>query len=652
LFSEYGQATFPSQAADLKRLRELRTLVRVQESIDRLREDKAPKRTGLQRDKDTQEIREKNRVLTVLKRRYDRANPIPSRDRLASIDEQRVTRLENQIADLEKQIRTGEKPTRGEPVPDSDRVKKLKAKRDALKAHLKAIEDAKKIQLTPEEKYNELRAKQLRRDLAEVARRLREKDYAKRTRKEPPPLSEANKELKAELVKAKMKLHEKQAEWLRSELPPYKKASDIVSQTINLSRAAITSIDLSAVLRQGGFKMLANPTIAIKSFVPMMRALKNDANANAVNDEILSRPNADLYEKAKLHLSEQDSAHPTKMEEVYMGRWQKKVPGIAASGRAYVTFLNKLRADSFDAGIEYFSRKGQVLTVEEMRQLASYINNATGRFDITKAGAAAGQGLSNIFFAPRWMLSRFAMLLGQPMWAASPRMRLYIAQEYLRFALGFTGLLSLVGLAAAGMSDDDDPEKIWELDPRSTDFGKIRIGNTRMDVMAGLSQPLVFLSRIMSGTTKSASGEIRDIRVVGDGSNVDYGQDKAGEIAWRFTRSKFAPPISAFFNWREGQTVVGESYRDRGEFMREVLGLPAGIAENPALIEALGLATPLSMRDFYDALIEHGWSKAAAFQVLATLGVSMNTYDTNSRKKDGRPKRPKRPSRPKRPTRD
>jgi hypothetical protein len=243
------------------------------------------------------------------------------------------------------------------------------------------------------------------------------------------------------------------------------------------------------------------------------------------------------------------------MEEVYMGRWQKKVPGVAASGRAYVTFLNKLRADSFDAGIKYFGRKGEVLTLEEMRELAAYINNATGRFDLSKTGKVAGQGLSNIFFAPRWMLSRFAMIMGQPMWNASPRMRKYIALEYARFMLGFSTLFGLAALGFAGNSDDDDDE-FWELDPRSTDFGKIKVGNTRLDMMAGLSQPIVFLSRIMSGSKKNAKGEIVPIKVGADGDGVPYGGDTAGAVAWRFMRSKFAPPISAFTNWREGENCV------------------------------------------------------------------------------------------------
>ena len=88
--------------------------------------------------------------------------------------------------------------------------------------------------------------------------------------------------------------------------------------------------------------------------------------------------------------------------------------------------------------------------------------------------------------------------------------------------------------------------------------------------------------------------------------------------------------------------------------MRDMVGMPPWLAENPALQELFGLGMPLSLADYADAMAEHGVPTATALQILATLGVSMTTYDTESRskKKEGRPERPERPSRPNRPTRD
>ena len=184
----------------------------------------------------------------------------------------------------------------------------------------------------------------------------------------------------------------------------------------------------------------------------------------------------------------------------------------------------------------------------------------------------------------------------------------------------------------------------------------MKVGDTRLDMMAGLSQPIVFLSRIISGGKKNTKGQIIPLRDewrfgVPEGAKVGFGQDSGWEVAERFMRTKFAPPLTAMANMIDGQNVLGEDYKERGKFARDVLGVPAGIAENPAFVEGVGLATPLSMRDFYDALREHGFPKAAALQVLATFGVSMNTYSTNEQQKGGRPERPERPQRQSRPER-
>jgi hypothetical protein len=791
-FSEYGKVKHPSKDADKKALAELRVLVRLQESIDRLTDGLPPRKTGQQRDKATQKIREKQKALNYLMKRYERNNPVPNEDMLASVNEQRITRLTNRLADLEKQERTGQKPVKGEPVADSQEVKDLKAKIQAVKDRLQEIENAKnpprtaeqkqldhlgslkarlderlrlgapqmkkkrfkplteearqmneevetlrkaiaelrkankpktdpaavkeraqlkaleksiqtyedriingdfsaltrksapasarvkamqelrdarrqvyndmkkasKPVLSPEEIYNKRRGQQMRRQLKEVVERQRTKDYAKRVRKVAPELTKENKKLANDLMKAKMKFHEEVMEWDRQQMTKLQSYYDFGRQSINLSRAAITSIDLSAVLRQGGFQMLANPFTTVKAFVPMMRALRSDANANAVNDEIIARANFDLYQKSGLHLSEQDSAHPTKMEEVYMGRWQRKVPLIAASGRAYVTFLNKLRADTFDASIKAFSKNGEALSMDEMKQLAYFINNSTGRSDL---GRLNSEAISDIFFAPRWVVSRFNMAFGIPLHLIlgtskfSPRMRRHVARKYAQFTAGFMSLYGLAALAFAGDADDDDP--FWELDPRSSDFGKLKIGNTRMDMMAGLSQPIVFMARAISGGSKGADGQIRPLRDdwrfgVPEGATVRYGQRGTDDLVKTFLRSKFSPPASALSNMFVGETVVGETYGERAAFVRDVLGVPADIAEFPLLVELVGMTIPLSMRDFVDAAEEQGIPRAAAFQILATLGVSMNTYDADSGKKKGQPKRQGRPTRPKREARD
>jgi hypothetical protein len=105
-YTEYGKVKFPSKEEVATLQRELRTIVRLQESIDRLQEGKEALHTGQQRDKATQQIREKQKLLNELLKKHK--GP-PSAEKLASRDEAKQTALRHQIEDLDRQLRTGEK---------------------------------------------------------------------------------------------------------------------------------------------------------------------------------------------------------------------------------------------------------------------------------------------------------------------------------------------------------------------------------------------------------------------------------------------------------------------------------------------------------------------------------------------------------------
>lgn len=66
LFSDYGNATFPSTEEAKVELRQLRSLVQMQESIDRILAGLAPLRSGPQRDAMTQDVRAKRAQLNEL----------------------------------------------------------------------------------------------------------------------------------------------------------------------------------------------------------------------------------------------------------------------------------------------------------------------------------------------------------------------------------------------------------------------------------------------------------------------------------------------------------------------------------------------------------------------------------------------------------
>jgi hypothetical protein len=360
-------------------------------------------------------------------------------------------------------------------------------------------------------------------------------------------------------------------------------------------------MDFSAVLRQGGFLVAGHPIRGAKALGTMFRSFASEAGESRAMYEITKRPNANLYKRAGLSLT---GIHGklSQQEEAYMSRWAKRIPLVAGSERAYVAFLNRLRVDSFDAMAASLGRNGTI-TDAEAKVVANFVNVATGRGGLGKFNAAAVP-MATVFFAPKYVTSRFQLLLLQPFRRGSVRTRLAVAKEYART---LTGLGLLYGLSEGALSlllGPSDEDKDWgiELDSRSSDFGKIRIGPTRIDPLFGLQQVTVLLSRLISGETKTLKGKVVPIR----GEKIPYGAGDSADVIARFLRTKFSPIIGSAVNLATGKNVVGQPVT------------PTTVASD--------LVVPISFRDVYDSMIAQGIPGGTALGILSLFGVAVQTY--------------------------
>jgi len=763
-FSQYGQTILPSKLADKIVLAELRNLVRIQLSIDRLYAGLPAKKTGLQRAKATKDIRDLEAVLNALMKERELRNPEVSPENLAGVNERRLTALKNRIADLEEELRSGKKKPASKVVPDTPEVaakrkerdevqakldaieraknppkteqerkidarikdldkqiaaleaelktgqkapgkkpgvvtaeitaliarrdklrktldavekakkpvktkeeivnearitrlekqikelneeiatgqKKAKAAvtpqtaeveaitklRDALKDKLREIEEAKNPPETTDEKYNRVRGNQLRRDLAEVRARRKAGDYARRPRPVQPELTKANQQIAVDLAKEKMAfLQERMAEEIANGKPGAK-IGNVILHIISLQRSIMTSYDDSGVLRQGGAAAFAHPILAAKAVRKSFKAITK-RGAHAIEEDIKADKNYALSLKAKLEIMALMDVRQEKMEELFRSKYQRYFPGVPLSGRLFVTFLNVLRMELFNQGVEYYGHRG-VLSLERAKDIANGINVMTGRGVIgTRKNNLNGKLLTLLAFAPKWTASRFNLLFGQPFYSGDKITRIYFAKEYARMIGGWLFFHTLLALA---FSDEDDEPTSWNL--TNSNFGKVRVGNTRLDATAGMSTAMVFMARMISGWKQQQNGLYVPIRnnlrldLEGTDPNavVPYRGDTGASVAGDFARTKAAPPISFLVN-----TISGED--------------PVGNPITP-LESALNMVTPLSVNDFREAMQEHGFSKTAALQAAATFGVSMQTYGDHVSQNSGKKTRPRRKPRP------
>jgi len=229
-FSEYGKQVKVNPDELLKRKRELRTLVRLQESIDRLNEGLPALKTNSRREKVIQEIREKQSILNEL---LKGVKAPPTDEQLATAHSKKVTALKNAIEDLDKQLRTGERPppkTRAEEPID---VEQLRSELDAMRRKRDEIDREEAPKFSPQEKENERLRKLYDKQIAELDARLKgaEKPKAEKTAFEQ---SKENEQKMAERDAMRQKLKEIEKEEADRKKPsPEQKEIDRLQKAID-----------------------------------------------------------------------------------------------------------------------------------------------------------------------------------------------------------------------------------------------------------------------------------------------------------------------------------------------------------------------------------------------------------------------------------
>lgn len=517
--------------------------------------------------------------------------------------------MDRAIAQLEQDLKTGNWQKRPRPAPlSSPELDAKRARLEALREQRDALRSAANPKMTPEERSLKAYKASLKKRLADYQRRMAEGDFQRKERRKVKPDQEAL-DLQWQAEEAKEQFQEMEDKWRWERKSPEAKAWWWVKEGLHLRRSIRTAIDASMIGRQMGFYAFAHPLLSIKALPAMVKAARSEKGQWEIAQRISDSPNAQRYKTSKLGLTE-IGRKVSNREEGYMGVLAKHVWGIAASERMYVTYMNAVRASAFDA-LAAVRGDESPMTVEEDRQLANFVNIASGRGNLGKFSAAA-EGLALVFFAPRYVLSRFQLIFSETGKLAvdrrqSWRVKKRIASEYGRFLAGIGSFYAMTTLASALLWDDDDEDKPYiEYDPRSSDFGKVRIGELRIDPLAGLSQAMVFASKMLSGQRKSSRGEIVDIY----GDDVPWGAPDVEDEIWRFLRTKFSPSTSNIVDWVTGGNVIGEK--------------PGKVRQ------AVEFVAPMSTVDAYENMRHHGVPAGAALSLISMSGFSVSTYGIES----------------------
>lgn len=557
---------------------------------------KTPQAKSKEATADTERVAELKRALQEA--RDARASSPESQQRKMDAA---IEAVRKSIAEYDRRLREGDTSPRNQKGPmRSDELDTLRNERDVLERAYREMVKAKKPVKSADEIALQAYKTRTKNRIAELQDRIAKQDFEPKPKKPEFKLDKEALDLKGKIQGVKDEFNEGLVKYRLGKRSTTQKIIGSGAEVLNTARAILTSLDLSAVLRQGGFIALGNPIRAAKAMPDMFRAFVSEAAQRRSNEQIKARPNYDLYEKAKLYLSDTKTPSLSQMEEAYMSRWAKKIPLVAGSERAYTTFLNRLRADTFDALTNSLGGKNGI-TLDEAKTIANFVNVATGRGSIGKAAQAA-TGLNTIFFSPRYVASRF-QLMAEPLAAmrfgegATARTRTAIAKEYGKFLAGAATVYAL-GMAAGATV---------ETDPKSSDFGKLKFGNTRVDPLGGILQNTTLLTRMLTGQKKTTSGEVRSLRPK-EGEKRKFGDETTADVMFRFARSKFSPILGSIFDLASGQNVIGQQVT------------PAQVAKNSVI--------PMSLKDVADTMKEQGIPEGTIFTILSLFGMGVQTYDS------------------------
>lgn len=335
-----------------------------------------------------------------------------------------------------------------------------------------------------------------------------------------------------------------------------------LSQIAAVPRTLLTMADASFALGQGMLTAFTNPKIWTRGLLRTLREGFTEEGSIRLKAELMNDPDWDILtsKDSRLFFRNEDSPL-TQNEEFFAGNFLQKIPVlgrvIKASERGYHNFLDYIRFYSAKNMLENMKLGGD-LKPEDISAATNLVNNMTGRGNFnpfsmkgkseSEVGQVGKQLANLVLFAPRYFASRLHILASPAIYArANPAVR----KQSLKALFGLAGFTVTVNaLAEAGGLKT-------ESDPTSSDWGKIKIGNTRINPM-GSFQPIVrTAARLIRGEYKNTKGKIVKL----NDPKLYKGKTRLDEVV-AFGRNKLSPMAGLVTDmWLTGTDFKGDKVK-------------------------------------------------------------------------------------------
>lgn len=335
-----------------------------------------------------------------------------------------------------------------------------------------------------------------------------------------------------------------------------------IKEVVGTAKSLVSALDDSAVGRQGLKILFNNPNVYAKllkeNVGDIVGALANKDMKKVLNAEIISDPMYDAMRKARLAVGTIEEAFPSSVAE--------KIPGLGrlykTSDVAYSNFLHRARYEMFKRFVTKAEKQGiNIADTKELQGIANFVNSLTGRGGFGKHEGSLVNATNVTLFSPRLLKSHIDTL-------THPFGLDLAGQKITPFARK-QAALSLLKIAAGTASVMAMAEAFWpgstEKDPRSSNFGKIKIGNTRFDLAGGNAGVITLASRMIPTISNTVLDTKFDtFKSSSTGASSRYNQGKYGAATGKdafldFFTNKASPPFSIFLQILEDKDFDGEN---------------------------------------------------------------------------------------------
>lgn len=396
-------------------------------------------------------------------------------------------------------------------------------------------------------------------------------------------------------------------EWISS-------PSKVFNTIAGTTKSILASFDNSFFGRQGVKMLYTKPTIWGNAFLKSWGDIAKEAAGvdamDALKADIFSRKNAlnGKYAAGNFDLGiSSEEAFPSSLPEKIpiLGRLYKGAEA-AFNGAAL-----RMRADYADKLIPAAERAGiDTTNPQQARGLGTIVNSMTGRGDLGKIGLI-GKEVNNAFFSIKFLKSNFDTLTANRLGFAFEKgpMRTFARKQ------AAANILKIIAVQAAIMTTANllSPGSA-ETDPRSSNFGKIKIGGNTIDTTGGMGSLVTLAARITPTMHDGVLGFWDKSSTSGKWTNLTagaYGQQDAMDVINSFWEGKLSPIAGV-----ARDVWTGKNYNNQ----KPTVGN-----------EALSMVTPLPIQDFQQ-LQSPDSATTFGLMLLDALGFSTNGPSTPAKK--------------------